>query len=91
MISTKSITLTGYAVQYVDLREPKPRQIQAEIFPIDEDFKKAAALLGLDLPDVIRQKYAARGFYCTAVERIPGKKIAAVNLRELWEQVQPEP
>lgn len=36
MISTKSITLTGYAVQYVDLREPKPRQIQAEIFPIDE-------------------------------------------------------
>lgn len=91
MKTYKSITLTGFAIQYVDLREPKPRQIQTEVFPIDEDFKKAVALLGLDLPDVIRQKYAARGFHCTAVERIPGKRLAAVNLQELWEQVQPDP
>lgn len=85
MNSMKRIILTGYTVQYVDLREPKPRPVTTEIFPLDEEIKTALNLLGRDVTGYIREKYENHGFHCMEVSKIPGKQIRYVDYRTLWE------
>lgn len=85
MNSMKRITLTGYTVQYVDLRAPKPRPVTTEIFPLDEEIKTALNLLGRDVTGYIREKYENHGFHCIEVSKIPGKQIRYVDYRMLWE------
>ena len=38
---TKRITITGYLVRYVDLREPKPRNIHEKVYALDKDGTEA--------------------------------------------------
>lgn len=84
----KKMTLTGYNVQYVDLREPKPRTIHTQIYPVDRDWQEAVALLGLNVTDVIRARYERGGYKALSVDRIAGKRLTSIDLGELWKAAE---
>lgn len=89
MTCTKRIVLTGYKVQYVDLREPKPRTIHEENYIVDQDWLAAAALMGRNVTDAIRERYECGGYRAFSVERIHGKQIVALDLQQLWAEAEP--
>ena len=89
MNCTKKITITGYRVRYADLREPKPRTIHEEVYPLDKDALAALNLLGLDVADFITARYERGGYHVTSVERIAPKRIVSVDLRQLWNEAEP--
>ena len=86
MNCTKRITITGYRVRYADLREPKPRSIHKEVYPLDKDALAALNLLGLDVADFITARYERGGYHVTGVERIAPKRIVSADLRQLWDE-----
>lgn len=85
MNCTKRITLTGYLVKYVVLREPKPRIIHEEIYTMDKDSAEALGLLELNAVDYIAARYQRGGCRVTGIERIEAKRTASMDLRKLWE------
>ena len=89
MTCTKRITLTGYLVRYVDLSEPKPRNIHEKVYALDKDGAEALSLLGLNVADFITSRYERGGYHVTSVERINPKQVAAIDLCQLWEQTAP--
>lgn len=89
MTCTKRLVLTGYKVQYVDLREPKPRTTQEDIYTADREWLEAVTLLGQNVADTIKARYERGGYKVISVERIPGKRITIVNLGELWNGAEP--
>lgn len=86
MNQTKRITLTGYKVKFVDLREPKPRHIHTEVYTLDQNGADALNLLGVNVTDFITARYERGGYHVTSMERIEAKRIALVDLRQLWEE-----
>lgn len=80
------ITLTGYNVQYVDLREPKPRATHSEIFVLDAGTIDAASCVGMDVPELIKQRYERGGYHVCTVERVKCKRHATISLQDLWQQ-----
>ena len=88
MNQTKRITLTGYEVKFIDLREPKPRHICTEVYTLDQAGADALQLLGMNVTDFITARYERGGYHVTSVERIKAKRIAIVDLRQLWEEAQ---
>lgn len=89
MTCTKKIAITGYLVRYADLREPKPRTIHEEVYPMDKDGLEALGLLGLNVADFITARYERGGYHVTSVERISPKRVAEIDLRQLWNQAEP--
>lgn len=89
MNCTKKITITGYLVKYVDLREPKPRTIHEEVYVMDKDALDALNLLGLDVADFIKKRYERGGYRVISAERITPKRVAEIDLCKLWEQMAP--
>ena len=88
----RKLTLTGYTVKYVDLREPKLRTVYEEIYTVDGDTKGSFDKLGLNLTDYIRDRYERGGYVCCSIERIKARRQVDVDLRELWENAaQAEP
>ncbi len=86
---TKRITITGYLVRYVDLREPKPREVREDVYTLDKDGTEALSLLGLNVADFITARYERGGYHVISVERINHKRVAAIDLCQLWEQTAP--
>ena len=91
MNQTKRITLTGYEVKFVDLREPKPRHIYTEVYTLDQAGADALQLLGMNVTDFVTARYERGGYHVTSVERIKAKRIVHVDLRQLWEDAQSTP
>lgn len=89
MTCTKRITITGYLVRYADLREPKPRTIHEDVYTIDKDGMEALALMGLNVADFITARYERGGYHVTSVERINTKRVAEIDLCQLWNQAEP--
>ena len=89
MNCTKKITITGYRVRYADLREPKPRTIHEEVYTLDKDGVDALNLMGLDVAGFISARYERGGYHVTNVERITPKRVAVLDLRQLWEEAEP--
>lgn len=90
MNCTKKITITGYLVRFVDLREPRHlRTIHEEIYPVDSDGMDAFNIMGVNVADFIESRYARGGYHVTSVERISPKRYATLDLRQLWEQTAP--
>ena len=85
----KEIVLTGYRVQYIDLREPKPRTPREEIHVMDRQWLDALALTGQTAADNIRQQYERAGYKVIAVEPMKPKRRAVVDLRQLWQANEP--
>lgn len=85
----KQLVLTGYRVQFVDLREPKPRTPQEQIHVADRQWLDALALTGQTADDNIRQQYERAGYKVFAVEHIKPKRVAEIDLCQLWNEVEP--
>lgn len=92
MKCTKKISITGYRIQYVDLREPKPRTPKEEIYTVDKDWIDAMGLLRLNIPDAIKAKYEKAGFRAFSVVQIKPKRCVTItlDLNEQWELAEQE-
>ena len=84
MKCTKEITITGFLVKYVDLREPKPRHTYEEIYTVENDWLEALKLLRLVPADVIRDRYEKIGLKAFRVERITPKRTITLDLNAMW-------
>ena len=84
MKSTKRLTLTGYKVEYVVLREPKPRQHHVETVVYDADMIRAVGMLGLNVTDCIEKRFADGGYKVVQIEKAGQKVSAAVDLEYLY-------
>lgn len=80
----KEIMLTGYRVQYIDLREPKPRTPREEIHVADNAWIHACGLLGIVPADRIRDWYVTGGYKVISIESIRPKRTILLDLRQLW-------
>lgn len=80
---TKEINLHGYAVEYIDLREPKPRTVRTETLVLDGGRISAAKRLGVSLGSYIDSLYNAHGYRVSGYKKI-GAYTAAVDLAPLW-------
>lgn len=85
----KQIVMTGYHVQFVDLREPKPRTVYEETYVLDRKFIDALGVARINLIDYITQKYAKAGYHVCNVQKAHSKRAAYVDLRQMWEDADP--
>lgn len=86
MKCTKKIIITAYKVQYVDLREEKPRTPKEEIYTIDKDWADAMGLLHLDITDAIRTRYERAGYKAFSIEKITPKCEVTLDLNQLYQE-----
>lgn len=81
----KQLVLVGYRVQFVDLREPKPRTPQEQIHVADNQWLYAMGLTGQNVIANIQEQYERAGYKVFAVEPIKPKRVAELDLCQLWE------
>ena len=89
MTCTKQISMTGYIVRYVDLREAKPRTAHESVHVMDKDALTALGLIGLNVADFITARYERGGYHVISVERIPQKRTAEFDLLKVWQCAAP--
>ena len=85
---TPAVIMTGYKVQYVDLRQEKPRDIHTEIFVLDACTIGALSRTGQAVPDFIRRRYEMGGYLVFTVEREGSRRQASLDLQDLWKSAQ---
>lgn len=85
----KEIVLTGYRVQYIDLREPKPRTPREKIHVADNQWIYAMGLTGHNIIANIQEQYERIGYKVFAVEPIKPKRCIELDLLQLWESAEP--
>lgn len=86
MTCTKQISMTGFLVRYVDLREPKPRSTHEDVYVLDKDALAALGLMGLNVPDFITTRFERGGYHVIGIVPAKPKRVAEIDLRKLWEQ-----
>ena len=84
----KQLVLTGYRVQFVDLREPKPRTPREEIHVADRQWLDALGVIGKNATGIIREQYAKAGYEVFSVEQIKPKRTLWLDLCELWNEAE---
>ena len=89
MTCTKQISMTGYLVRYVDLREAKPRSTE-DVYVLDKDALAALEALRMNVADFITARYERGGYHVIGVERIHQKRTAEINLLKFWQNAAPE-
>ena len=89
MTCTKQISMTGYLVRYVDLREPKPRSTHEDVYVMDKDALTALGLLGLNVADFITARYERGGYHVIGIAPAKPKRVAEIDLRQLWQCAAP--
>ena len=80
----KQLVLTGYRVQFVDLREPKPRTPQEQIHVVDRQWLDAMGLIGHNVADAIKSQYEKGGYKVFSVQPIKPKRVIMLDLCQLW-------
>lgn len=85
----KQLVLVGYRVQFVDLRQPKPRTPQEQIHVADNQWLYAMGLTGQNVIANIQEQYERAGYKVFGVEPIKPKRVAEIDLCQLWEQLAP--
>lgn len=85
MKSIKRMTVAGYTVEYVDLREPKPRKIYTETAAFDADAIAAANTLGVEFTGYIRQRYERAGYHVLTISKA-SRRECFVDMGELYQQ-----
>lgn len=85
----KQLVLSGFRVQYVDLREPKPRTPKELIHVVDKAWLDALGLLGQNITGNIREQYERVGYKVFSVEPIKPKKVVELDLCQIWEEAKP--
>ena len=89
MTCTKRISMTGFLVRYVDLREPKPRSIHEDVYVLDKDVLTALGLMGLNVLDFITTRFERGGYHVIGIAPAKPKRVAEIDLCQLWEQSAP--
>ena len=89
MTCTKQISMTGYLVRYVDLREPKPHSTHEDVYVLDKDALAALGLMGLNVLDYITTSYERGGYLVIGIAPAKPKRVAEIDLCQLWEQSAP--
>ena len=89
MTCTKQISMTGFLVRYVDLREAKPRAAHEDVYVLDKDALAALGLMGLNVLDFITARYERGGYHVIGIAPAKPKRVAEIDLRQLWEQSAP--
>lgn len=89
MTCNKKMVLTWFYVQYVDLREAKPRPIHSEVYVVDQDWCNASSLVGVNVIDAIRKRYEMIGCRAFSIEKC-GKRPCSVDLCQLWDETAQE-
>lgn len=82
----KQLVLTGYRVQFVDVREPKPRMPQELIHVADRQWLDAMGFIGHNVADAIKSQYEKAGYKVFSVQPIKPKRVLDLDLCQLWEQ-----
>ena len=85
----KQLVLTGYRVQFVDLREPKPRTPQEQIHVADRQWLDAIGLIGQNVIANIQEQYERAGYKVFGVEPIKPKRVVELDLCQLWNEAAP--
>ena len=85
----KQLVLTGYRVQFVDLREPKPRTPQEQIHVADRQWLDAMGLIGHNVADAIKSQYEKGGYKVFSVQPIKPKRVVELDLCQLWNEAEP--
>ena len=89
MICRKQLVLTGYRVQYIDLREPKPRTPKETIHVADSQWLDALSLVGYGgAADNIRQRYERAGYKVISVDSVKPKRVVELDLCQLWDEAE---
>ena len=78
--------MTGFLVRYVDLREAKPRAAHEDVYVLDKDALAALGLMGLNVLDFITARYERGGYHVIGIAPAKPKRVAEIDLRQLWEQ-----
>lgn len=86
----KNISITGFRVQFVDRREPKPRTPREEIYTVDNDWLSAMGLLHQDPTAYVKARYERDGYYVFSVVQLKPKRCVTLDLNQLWESAAPE-
>ena len=89
MTCTKQISMTGYLVRYVDLREPKPRTIHESVYVMENDALAALGLMRLNVLDFITTRFERGGYHVIGIAPAKPKRVAEIDLCQLWEQSAP--
>lgn len=84
----KQLVLTGYRVQFVDLREPKPRTPQEQIHVADRQWLDAMGLIGHNVADAIKSQYEKGGYKVFSVQPIKPKRVVELDLCQLWNEAE---
>lgn len=87
----KELVLTGFEVQFVDIRELKPRTVHTEIYTVDKDFLEALGLLHLEITDTIRSRYERLGCKVFSVAKISPKRVVTLDLNRLFTEAATTP
>lgn len=85
----KDLVLSGFRVQYVDLREPKPRTPQELIHVADSQWVYAMGLTGQNILAHIQEQYERIGYKVFSVVPLKPKRVVELDLCRLWEEVDP--
>lgn len=85
---TPRLILTGYTVQYVDMRTPKPRETYTDTFVLDADTIAALARTGQTIPDFIRGRYEKGGYNAISIDKAGPRRTVPLDLRELWRRAE---
>lgn len=85
----KQLVLTAYRVQFVDLREPKPRTPQEQIHVADRQWLDAIGLIGHNVADAIKNQYEKGGYKVFGVQPITPKRVVDLDLCQLWNEAEP--
>lgn len=81
--SIKHIRLTGYSVEYVDLREAKSREHKFKIMVYDCEMLRALELLGQNVTDHIEERFAKGGYKVIAIRKVRSTS-AAIDLKSVY-------
>lgn len=81
--SIKHTKLTGYSVEYVDLREAKTREHKFKTMVYDGEMLKALEMLGKNVTDHIEDRFAKGGYKVIAIKKV-GSIAAAIDLKSAY-------
>lgn len=87
----KELVLTGFEVQFVDVRQVKPRTPQKEIYTVDREFMEALGMVHLEITDVIRSRYEKLGYKVFSVSKISPKRVVTLDLNRLFTEAATTP
>lgn len=89
MTCTKKISMTGFLVRYIDLREPKPRSVKEDVYVMDKDALAALGLMGLNVLDFITTRYERGGYHVISIAPAKPKRVSEIDLFQLWQEAEP--